>query len=422
MIALTRQSRLSNVVPPVNSVILGILLWGNVPSSALIVWLALVWASSALRWTTYRRFDAAVKSGRGYEDHWRTIWIGVHFASGVAWGIGSIILFTQDNFLIQAYLVIFVLGMGAGAAASFAPYFSPLVAYLIPLTVPIAGILVAQESTEIGVSGFVFLIVLVFLGRAANRSFSESFRLGVENETLARGLKLTQDRLEGALDSMSDAFGLFDAQDNLIELNDKFRQLVPEVGSETLQTISYAQFLRTLADNGRVMDVGEHSDEWVEDLQRLRRLGSMPIEIAMVDGTWLQLNDAPTDDGGIVTTLSDITDMKRHQVELFDSEQRFRDFTSAASDWVWELDAESRFTHVSGRFSEVSAFVGNQDDDSGGGARFLSLTGLEGLSLRSGCQSPRQIRASCTIRQCTSEALGRTDLRGKNYMYFQCIS
>jgi PAS domain-containing protein len=189
-----------------------------------------------------------------------------------------------------------------------------------------------------------------------------------------------------------------------------------------LQTISYAQFLRTLADNGRVMDVGEHSDEWVEDLQRLRRLGSMPIEIAMVDGTWLQLNDAPTDDGGIVTTLSDITDMKRHQVELFDSEQRFRDFTSAASDWVWELDAESRFTHVSGRFSEVSAFVGNQDDDSGGGARFLSLTGLEGLSLRSGCQSPRQIRASCTIRQCTSEALGRTDLRGKNYMYFQCIS
>jgi PAS domain-containing protein len=370
MIALTRQSRLSNVVPPVNSVILGILLWGNVPSSALIVWLALVWASSALRWTTYRRFDAAVKSGRGYEDHWRTIWIGVHFASGVAWGIGSIILFTQDNFLIQAYLVIFVLGMGAGAAASFAPYFSPLVAYLIPLTVPIAGILVAQESTEIGVSGFVFLIVLVFLGRAANRSFSESFRLGVENETLARGLKLTQDRLEGALDSMSDAFGLFDAQDNLIELNDKFRQLVPEVGSETLQTISYAQFLRTLADNGRVMDVGEHSDEWVEDLQRLRRLGSMPIEIAMVDGTWLQLNDAPTDDGGIVTTLSDITDMKRHQVELFDSEQRFRDFTSAASDWVWELDAESRFTHVSGRFSEVSAFVGNQDDDSGGGHDF----------------------------------------------------
>ena len=42
MIALTRLSRLSNLVPPVNSVILCILLWGNVPTTALVVWVALV--------------------------------------------------------------------------------------------------------------------------------------------------------------------------------------------------------------------------------------------------------------------------------------------------------------------------------------------------------------------------------------------
>lgn len=128
MIALTRQARLSNIVPPINSIILGILLWGNVPTTALIAWVALVWTSSALRWPVYRRFDAAVALGQGYELHWRKIWVGVHFAAGVAWGIGSIILFTQDNFLIQAYLVIFVLGMGAGATASFAPFFPELVA------------------------------------------------------------------------------------------------------------------------------------------------------------------------------------------------------------------------------------------------------------------------------------------------------
>lgn len=142
MIALTRQSRLSNFVPPVNSIILGILLWGNVPITALAVWVALVWASSALRWFVYRRFDGAVESGHAYERHWWKIWVGLHFAAGVAWGIGSIILFTENNFLVQAYLVIFVLGMGAGATASFAPFFPALVAYLVPLTVPIAAIMV----------------------------------------------------------------------------------------------------------------------------------------------------------------------------------------------------------------------------------------------------------------------------------------
>jgi len=357
MIALTRLSRLSNLVPPVNSVILCILLWGNVPTTALVVWVALVWASSALRWPTYRRFDAAVADGRGYENHWRTIWIAVHFISGVAWGIGSIILFTENNFLIQAYLVIFVLGMGAGATASFATFFPALVAYLVPLTVPIAAILVVQENTEstvLGVSGFVFLIALVFLGRAANRSFSESFRLGIENENLTHGLALTQFRLEGALDSMSDAFGLFDSDDNLIEMNDKFGQLVPELETESPRSITYGKILRTLADSGRVLDAVGRPDAWIEEFEHLRRTDDMSMEIAMVDGTWFLLNEAPTDDGGTVTTLSDITVMKRHQVELSESEQRFRDFTSAASDWAWELDAEGRFVHVSGRFSEVS--------------------------------------------------------------------
>ena len=360
MIALTRQARLSNFVPPVNSIILGFLLWGNVPTVTLIAWVGLVWVSSVVRWQMYRRYDTAVARDAGYEPNWRAIWVGAHFVAGVIWGVGSVVLFTQDNFLIQAYLVIFVLGMGAGAAASFAPYFPALVAYLIPLTVPTAGILVVQESTEstvLGVSGFVFLIALVFLGRAANRSFSESFRLGIENETLTRGLEMTQSRLEGALDSMSDAFGLFDAEDQLVESNDKFRQLVPEANGS--QSMSYAQFLRALAAEGRVVETDEHSNDWAADLERLRRQGSMPIEIAMKDGTWLQLNDAPTEDGGTVTTLSDITDMKRHQAELSASEQRFRDFTSAASDWVWELDAEGRFNHVSGRFSEVSGRSGD---------------------------------------------------------------
>lgn len=362
MIALTRQSRVSNIVPPINSIILGILLWGNVPTTALIVWVALVWASSALRWPIYRRFDATVALGHGFEPHWWKIWVAVHFAAGVAWGIGSIILFTEGDFLIQAYLVIFVLGMGAGATASFAPFFPALVAYLVPLTIPIAAILVMQESTEstvLGVSGFVFLVALVFLGRTANRGFSESFRLGVENESLTRGLKLTQFRLEGALDSMSDAFGLFDSEDNLIEMNDKFRQLISLEGSEPAQSMTYDLFIRNLAESGLIQDLAGRSESWVEEIAQLRRAGNMPIEIAMVDGTWLLLNDEPTDDGGTVTTLSDITDMKRNQVDLSESEQRFRDFTSAASDWVWELDADFRFVHVSGRFSEVSGRPGD---------------------------------------------------------------
>ena len=85
------------------------------------------------------------------------------------------------------------------------------------------------------------------------------------------------------------------------------------------------------------------------------------------------LNRAPTAEGGSVTTFGDISDLKRHEAEISNSEQRYRDFSSAASDWVWELDQDSRFTYISGRFAEVSG----QSQDSYIGRRLVDFPPYE---------------------------------------------
>ncbi|MDH5750437.1 MAG: ATP-binding protein, partial [Rhodospirillales bacterium] len=46
--------------------------------------------------------------------------------------------------------------------------------------------------------------------------------------------------------------------------------------------------------------------------------------------------------------------MHSAQSALRNSEQRFRDFTRTASDWIWEMGPDLRFTHVSERFFEVT--------------------------------------------------------------------
>lgn len=68
----------------------------------------------------------------------------------------------------------------------------------------------------------------------------------------------------------------------------------------------------------------------------------------------MRVGEQPTSDGDIVAIFSDLTQLKLRETALAESEQRFRDFTQAASDWVWELDADLRFTSVSGRYTEVS--------------------------------------------------------------------
>jgi len=59
-----------------------------------------------------------------------------------------------------------------------------------------------------------------------------------------------------------------------------------------------------------------------------------------------------SEDGRVVrvmVTLTDITDQVRKARELHDSEQRFRDFTQAASDSFWETNADGRMVLVRGR-------------------------------------------------------------------------
>jgi PAS domain S-box-containing protein len=64
-----------------------------------------------------------------------------------------------------------------------------------------------------------------------------------------------------------------------------------------------------------------------------------------------------------VGIIRDITQRQRHELRIRESEERFRDFTEAASDWYWEKDADLRFSYISASVAETmgvpqSAFLG----------------------------------------------------------------
>ncbi len=93
------------------------------------------------------------------------------------------------------------------------------------------------------------------------------------------------------------------------------------------------------------------------------------------DGSVFPLDLAVTEmrQGDMVTfigVIRDITDRKRVEEALVDSEQRFRDLAESSTDWFWELDANLRFTFVSDRVRQVlgvgvSHFLGRSFDEVG---------------------------------------------------------
>ena len=132
------------------------------------------------------------------------------------------------------------------------------------------------------------------------------------------------------------------------------KALYPALNERMATDITYEGFVRLFAHAGQVGQPPERIDRCVEKFMSRHRSQSEPFEVELANGQWLRVSEQSTSDGGIVAIFSDLTQLKLRETALAESEQRFRDFTRAASDWAWELDADLRFTSVSGRYTEVS--------------------------------------------------------------------
>ena len=120
-------------------------------------------------------------------------------------------------------------------------------------------------------------------------------------------------RLRDAIEAISEAFVLWDADNRLVTCNSKFlalHELKPDnvrVGMPYAALVAHATppLIQTQ------ISLGESP-----------RGGARTYEAQLGDGRWLQINERRTKDGGYVSVGTDITALKRHEEQLMDSERR----------------------------------------------------------------------------------------------------
>ena len=137
-----------------------------------------------------------------------------------------------------------------------------------------------------------------------------------------------QMRLMEAIESVSEGFALYDADDRLILCNSRFREFFPEIDGLGEQRISFESALRQMRC---IVDVA--ADEREAAVQRrlaAHRGPEHPIEERLADDRWVLVNERPTRDGGIVSVYTEISELKRRERALAAAEHVQRDAREAA--------------------------------------------------------------------------------------------
>ena len=136
-----------------------------------------------------------------------------------------------------------------------------------------------------------------------------------EQKSLAERTVEADLRLRDAIETIPEAFVLWDAEDRLVLCNSHFQRLHKLPDSAVIPGTSY----ETVAEVGSMPEIRTR----LPDSNTLAP-GARTLEAQLGDGKWLHISERRTKDGGYVSVGTDITRIKEHEQKLVDNDLRLR--------------------------------------------------------------------------------------------------
>jgi two-component system cell cycle sensor histidine kinase PleC len=136
-----------------------------------------------------------------------------------------------------------------------------------------------------------------------------------EQKSLAEKTVQADLRLRDAIETIPEAFVLWDAGDRLVLCNSHFQRLHKLPDSAVAPGTSY----ETVIEVGSMPEVRSRLHETGSQAP-----GARTFEAQLEDGSWLHISERRTKDGGYVSVGTDITRIKAHEQKLVENDLRLR--------------------------------------------------------------------------------------------------
>jgi prevent-host-death family protein len=159
-------------------------------------------------------------------------------------------------------------------------------------------------------------------------------------------------QVEAILETMDPGVSLADADLNLVVANRRFFELLDFPPEFFVLGTPFEEFIRYNAERGEYGkgDVDQLVHERVEHASRAE---PHRFERTRPNGVTLEVRGRPLPGGGFVTTYTDVTEYKKAQTALRDSEARLRAIMDNAPVEIYLKDAEGRYLQINRRYEDL---------------------------------------------------------------------
>ncbi|UXN59387.1 response regulator [Phyllobacterium zundukense] len=137
-----------------------------------------------------------------------------------------------------------------------------------------------------------------------------------ERRALEAAAEHQRNTVRTAIETIPDGFALFDADDKLVLVNQRYLEIFPETADLMTPGTSFEDIMRAQAERGRTEIDRAERETWLKEAMRRQQDPHGTMERQFANGTWIRVAKRKTPEGGTVAVYTDITDLKRRHTEL----------------------------------------------------------------------------------------------------------
>lgn len=161
--------------------------------------------------------------------------------------------------------------------------------------------------------------------RVSRRRTEEGGSVAIRSDITA--IRKAELRLTDAIESLNDGFLLWDQDDRLVMVNEAYYRFHEEIADQVKVGMTFEEIMLLVYDS-RVAQAGaapELREAWYAERAALHDSKVGSFEQVHRDGTVLRITERPTREGGVVTILAEITDLKQAETRLRDAIETIQD-------------------------------------------------------------------------------------------------